>query len=416
MLDLAHRPGLARAIDRALAWRRRWLNQTTLDIAMATVLGIQALFATLVPRLWGFGRPVGFAPIDLVGVALALLETVPLASRRTAPMAVLATTGLATVAASALGFDSAIGGLAVLIALYSVAAHTDRRSSLIALGITAVALGIAVVFSASRGAGSDVYFGNLLLYGSAWLVGDNRRVQRAYTRELEARAARLEHDREIEATRAVTEERGRIARELHDVVTHSVTVMTVQASAARRVVRTSPDDADTALAAIESTGRDALAEMRRLLGVLRTDDADADLRPQPGLDRIDELVTQLNAAGLPVDLQIYGDRRPLPSGVDLAAYRIVQEALTNSLKHAGLARATVRLRYDADALDVRVADDGRGAAAALLGSDRVGAESGHGLIGMRERVNLYGGEFEAAPRPEGGYAVHARIPLDGLPT
>lgn len=150
--------------------------------------------------------------------------------------------------------------------------------------------------------------------------------------------------------------------------------------------------------------------MRRLLGVLRTDEGGPDLRPQPSLDRIGELVTQLGAAGLPVDLQIDGDPRPLPQGVDLAAFRIVQEALTNSLKHAGLARATVRLSYGPDALHVRVADDGRGAAAALV-SGRAGA-GGHGLIGMRERVSLYGGELDAGPRTEGGYAVHARIPLD----
>jgi signal transduction histidine kinase len=428
-LDRTRSGSSVHVLDRALELQRRWLNQTTLDLAMATVLGAIAVFAHLIPRLWGLARPdgaphtptiipaAGLAPIDLLGLGLALLQTVPIASRRTAPIPVLAITGGATVASSALGFDSALGGFAVLIALYSVAAHTDRRTSAMALGVTAVALGVAVLASVDRIVGLNVYIGNLLLYGSAWLVGDNRRVRRAYTRELEARAERLERDREAEAARAVQEERGRIARELHDVVTHSVTVMTVQASAARRVLRASPDDADTALAAVESTGRDALAEMRRLLGVLRTDAPGSDLDPQPGLDRIDDLVTLSRAAGLPIDLEIDGDQRPLPSGVDLAAYRIVQEALTNSLKHAGRARATVHLGYEPGALDIRVTDDGRGAAATLASGSGDGDHRGarHGLIGMRERIALYGGELEAGPRAEGGYLVHARIPFDREP-
>lgn len=391
---------------------------------MAVFLGVSGIFALVVPRLWAVRPDVtpGFEPLDLLGLALALLQTVPIASRRSRPLSVLVIIGGATVASGGFGFDSAIGGAAALVALYSVAVHTDRRTSLTALAVTAVSLAATIILSTSFDLGLDTFVGNLLLYGSIWLIGDNRRVTRAYTRELEARAERLERDREAEAARAVADERGRIARELHDVVTHSVTVMTVQASAARRVLRTSPGDAEAALASIESTGRDALAEMRRLLGVLRTDEGGPDLRPQPGLDRMGELVAQMQATGLPVEVSVEGEARPLPSGVDLAAFRIVQEALTNSLKHAGKARATVRIRYGPDTLDLRVADDGRGAAAALIqgsggsggssGSGASGRGAGHGLIGMRERVSLYGGAFEAGPRPEGGYAVHAQIPLD----
>jgi len=422
MLDRGAGDLLDRALDRVVGWvgslQRRWLNQSTLDSAMAFALGTAAVLGHLFPRLWPIRPdiPTGLSPIDAIGVALALLQTVPIVSRRRAPMAVLAITGIATVARSALGFDSSIGAAAVLVAVYSVAAHTDRRSSVIALGVTLVALGVAIFLSRDQTVGIEAYLANLLLYATAWLVGDNRRVRRAYTRELEARAERLERDRVAEAARAVADERGRIARELHDIVTHSVTVMTVQAAAARRVVGASPRDAEQALASIETTGRDALAEMRRLLGVLRTDDsADDDLAPQPGLDRIGELVAQLEASGLPVHFEVEGDRRSLPSGVDLAAYRIVQEALTNSLKHAGKARAEVRLRFAPDALHVHVADDGRGAAAPLT-QDPATRDSGHGLIGMRERVALYGGELTAGPRPDGGYAVDARIPLDGTLT
>jgi signal transduction histidine kinase len=206
----------------------------------------------------------------------------------------------------------------------------------------------------------------------------------------------------------VREERSRIARELHDVVAHEMTVMTVQAAAARRVLGKRPTEAAEALVAIESAGHQALTEMRRLLGVLRTADAAGDLAPQPGIERLGILVEQMRDAGLAVDLTITGLARGVPAGIDVNAFRIVQEALTNTLKHGGpQARATVRLAFGSDQLSIEVEDDGRGAAEAL--SDTNG--TGQGLVGMRERVALLHGELTAGPRAGGGYRVRARLPI-----
>ncbi|MBD0328689.1 MAG: sensor histidine kinase [Thermoleophilia bacterium] len=220
--------------------------------------------------------------------------------------------------------------------------------------------------------------------------------------ELELRAERLQRRHES----AVAEERARIARELHDVIAHSVSVMTVQAGAARVLLDETPERAREPLLAVEETGRQALAEMRRLLGILRGDEEPAALVPQPGVAELGSLVEHVRRAGLPVQLVVAGEAQPLPPGVDLAAYRVVQEALTNALKHAGPARAEVALRYLPGALEVVVTNDGRVAA---------NGRAGHGLVGMRERVALYGGELEAGPRGENGYAVRATLPLDGAP-
>jgi signal transduction histidine kinase len=207
----------------------------------------------------------------------------------------------------------------------------------------------------------------------------------------------------------VADERARIARELHDVVAHNVSVMVVQAGAARRTIERDPDRAREALTSVEATGRQALDEMRRLLGVLRTEDEATELRaPQPSVSHLDELVAHVREAGLPVDLVVEGEPRPLMSGVDMSAFRIVQEALTNSLKHAGPAHARVRLRYGEHDLCLEVVDDGRGLAADAPASNG----GGHGLVGMRERVALFGGELQAGPRTGGGYVVSARIPLE----
>jgi len=203
---------------------------------------------------------------------------------------------------------------------------------------------------------------------------------------------------------AVAEERRRIARDLHDVVAHSVSVMTVQAGAARLLLDEEPKRAREPLLAVEETGRQALGEMRRLLGILRRAEGKAALAPQPGLARLDDLVAQARAGGLPVELTVEGERAALPPGVDLAAYRIVQEALTNARKHGGPARAHVALRYGREALELEVTNDG--------GASANDGSGGHGLVGMRERVALYGGELEAGPRASGGYAVRARLPVE----
>ena len=222
---------------------------------------------------------------------------------------------------------------------------------------------------------------------------------------LAARAELLEREHELRANEAVAEERARIARELHDLVAHNVSVMVVQAGAERHAL--GPEQASTreALTSIEQAGRQALVEARRLLGVLRRKDDGSELEPQPSVDHIDVLVEQIERAGLPITLDVEGERTALPAGVDLCAYRIVQEGLTNALKHAGPAHAEVVLRYAPRALDVEVRDDGRGL------PERNGDGSGHGLIGMRERVALYGGRLETGPRDGGGFEIHAHLPL-----
>jgi signal transduction histidine kinase len=248
------------------------------------------------------------------------------------------------------------------------------------------------------------------IFAGVWMWGRYVRMRRAYAAELEARAERAERDREAEARRAVAAERARIARELHDVVAHHVSVTVVQAGAARQLLDTDPGRARSALVAIEEAGRRALTAMPSLLRALRADEADETRAPQPTLSDLDGLVGSVTAAGLPVRLRIEGRRRPLPAGVDLSAYRIVQEALTNTLKHAGPAHAEVAVCYGREALELRVVDDGDGALRPAA------AGSGHGLVGMRERVALFGGQLHAGPRPEGGYQVVARLPLDAAPS
>jgi signal transduction histidine kinase len=250
--------------------------------------------------------------------------------------------------------------------------------------------------------GSIVFAGPALI---AWAIGDSMRNRRAYYAALEDRAARLERERDAQAQIAAAAERARIARELHDVIAHNVSVMVVQADGASYALDRSPERARQALAAISSTGRQALDEMRHMLGVLRSADERSGVAPIPGVGQLDELLDQTRASGLAVSFTVQGVPGPLPSGVALAAYRTVQESLTNVRKHGGpAAQAQVILRYCDDALMLTITDDGRGAAAVTDGA-------GHGLIGMRERVAVYGGSLEAGPRPGGGYQVTARLPL-----
>ncbi len=225
----------------------------------------------------------------------------------------------------------------------------------------------------------------------------------ARTRRLQAAEARAQR-LELEQREAVVVERARIARELHDVIAHSVSVMTVQAGAAEEMLKRDPARALEPVRAVQETGRQALVEMKRLVGMLREDDDEIGLAPQPGLADLDRLVKQVREAGLPVEVRIEGEPRTLPLGVDLSAYRVVQEALTNALKHAGSATATVTVRYGERDVTIEVADDG-------AGSDK--KDGGHGLVGMRERIGVFGGTFAAGPRDTGGFAVSARLPLGG---
>ena len=344
---------------------------------------------------------------DVWLIVLVLLANVPVAWRRRWPEVVLVLTGISAVLIETFHYREGVGGLGVLVALYSIAAHReDRRRNVIALFATVVA--IAIVFSVQpHGVATAQLISNYVLFGSAWILGDNLRTRRAYVHALEERAALAEANRDAIAVRAVSDERARIARELHDVVAHGVSVMVVQAGAARRVIDREPAKASEAMSAIEATGRQALNELRRLLGMLRSVTNEPTGRaPQPGIDHLDELIAHTREAGLPVTLEIEGTPRHLAPGVDLSAYRIVQEALTNALKHAGPASATVRLSYGADQLEVLVTDDGRG-----RDPDRAVAD-GHGLLGMHERVALFDGELQLGNRTGGGFGVRATLPLE----
>jgi len=355
---------------------------------------------------------VTYRDANALAVILGVLSAVPVAWRRVKPLPALVVVGIAAVAYEAIGFPESATSVGVMICLYSVAAHCDRRRSII--GAVYTAFGTLAVFLTARwGVNAGNIVSNVVIFATAWILGDNLRNRRAYLAGLEDRAARLEREQAEQARRAVADERTRIARELHDVVAHNVSVMVVQAGAARRTIERDPDKARVALTSVEETGRQALDEMRRLLGVLRTeDDATEQRAPQPSVNDLDSLVAHVRDAGLPVELVVEGEPRPLMSGVDMSAYRIVQEALTNSLKHAGPARAHVMLRYGDHDLCLEVVDDGRGLAADAPASNG----GGHGLVGMRERVALFGGELKAGPRKGGGYAVSARIPLEPVRT
>jgi signal transduction histidine kinase len=347
---------------------------------------------------------------DWLAYLLTLVTTLPLSWRRRFPQTVLIVVGTTTIVFFALQYSGeAIG---VLLATYTVAAHCPRRKAFVSLVFAYAGLLLSLFFI-PEDVGPVVILVNLVVFSTAWILGSNLQARRLEHAELADRAVRLENDREQRARRAVSDERSRIARELHDVVAHNVSVMVVQAAGARRTLDRDPARAKEVLAGIEETGRQALTEMRRLLGVLRTDDDATNSRaPQPGVSRLDDLVDNVRAAGLPVQLTVEGIPKALSAGVDLSAYRIVQEALTNSLKHAGPAVADVVLRYDVNTLEVTVRDTGRGSAAALEATPDGGNGAPHGLVGMRERVALFGGELHAGPRPGGGFEVVARLPVE----
>jgi signal transduction histidine kinase len=339
---------------------------------------------------------------------LALLATLPLLARRRYPLAapLAALVGLLALSFlhSGAAWEQLQLFLGALVAFWVIGSENTRRRAVIGL---AVGLGVAVATVAtdkgSRGV-SDFVFG-IAITTAAWLGGLVLGSHARAVSEAERRAERLAVEHEQQAREAVAEERARIARELHDVVAHTVSVMVVQAGAAEQVLDGENEAARAALASIRESGKGALLELRRLLLFIR-EDAEQELEPQPSLDRLDELVGRVEAAGVQVDVSQVGVRRPLPPGLDQAAYRIVQEALTNTIKHAGRpAHASVSIGWQPDTLLISVSDDG-------AGGDAVdGAAGGHGLIGMRERAGLYGGELEAGPVRDGGFAVRARLPL-----
>jgi signal transduction histidine kinase len=363
-----------------------------------------------------FDPPPGGSPARAVMGALLLASvSVPLLWRRRRPLTVL---GIVTAVALAWflipfvaepplhHFNASF--FAFVVSLYSAGLYAANKkasvtTALVALG--SVLTAVAFLDEEFRG-NPRAFFFNASIVIVFFYVGYIGRVRRDYHEE---RAARMEREREDEAHRAVTGERARIARELHDVVAHSVGLMTVQAGAANLVFGKNPDAALSSLSSIERTGRQALGELRRLLGVLRTEgDEGGEMSPQPGLDRLDELVAEVQEAGVEVSVTVEGDLHDLPTALALSAYRILQEGLTNVLKHAGRrARADVFVRRTRQELMLEIADDGRGIAA---GASRM--PGGHGLIGMRERVALFGGRMSTGPRRGGGFYVRTEIPLE----
>ncbi|WP_372349954.1 sensor histidine kinase [Streptomyces sp. KL116D] len=372
------------------------------------------LFGMSVVGVTGTGPPRGNAAAAL-GCAALLSVVVTLRRRMPERMLVLAVvTGLAQLVLDA---ETNPSNFAMLVIVYTCAADGARWSSRLALGAGLCAAPLAQLrwpeeHGSPLGQLAVAVF-TMVPFALAWVLGDSLRTRRAYLAQLEERANRLEREREAQSKVAVAAERARIARELHDVVAHNVSVMVVQADGAAYVLDQAPDQAKKALETISGTGRQALAEMRRLLGVLRTGEHEegGEYVPQPDVDQIEDLVEQVRTAGLPVDFKVEGTPRPLPSGVELTAYRIVQEALTNTRKHGGPnAGASVRLVYFDDGLGLLVEDDGKGAPHELY--EDGGADGrGHGLIGMRERVGMVGGTLDAGPRPGGGFRISALLPL-----
>ena len=375
--------------------------------------GVIAVLLTL-GFLVGSTQPAYGIPL-WVAYLLVLASTLPAAVRRLWPLPVLGAVLAGSVAAMAIGTGKD-PSVVVAFVLYLVALWYPRRTS------AAVLAGVLVLTAAGTAAGGAAlhhnqvsivaarFLASAVVLTASWVIGLAVRQQRAYTAGLREQAERRVQAQLAEGRRAATEERLRIARELHDVVAHSLSLIAVQAGVGNYVASARPAEAARALASIEATSRDALREMRRLLGVLRDESADADLAPAHGLADVGQLITGTADAGVRVQLEVRGTQRPVPPGADLAAYRIIQEALTNVVKHARTTASRVLVTYEDDAMRLEITDDGDGAPA-----DAVAASAGHGIAGMRERASLFGGEFQAGPLPGRGFRVAARLPLDSAP-
>lgn len=375
----------------------RWRTLATPDdaaldrVAAAAILGLglfEAFFATTVVRPWG-------QALFTLGWALPLLW------RRRWPVPVLA---LVVPFGPALGLVNSEGGvtsyvLAVILAAFTVGRHRDPPATWWG---PVLSIGFFYVGYVIIGGGLTDYVFTALLYGSAWGVGYALRQRATRIDDLHQEAEELRQLQAEREQRAIADERARIARELHDIVSHSISVITIQAQAVRRRLRPDQPCEVSDLHDIEDTARQAMAEMRRLLGVLRADSC-ATLAPQPGLDQLPRLVADTRAAGVPVEVRTEGDRVPLPPGLDLTAYRVIQEALTNCRKHAVGASAAVLIRYDRDCVELQIDNAGTSVPDSL-------SEGGHGLIGMRERVALYDGILEVGPSADGGFSVRAKLP------
>lgn len=377
---------------------RRWVSDVLLTLL--------ALVTTL-PAL-----PRDSTRMHAAEVVVLAISVAPLLVRRIWPLQVFGWI-LVTAIAAGLWSKSAVDGVALLIALYTVASRRPRKEALVCAGLAEVVAVIALLLYAKSRWWFDAIFVSGMV-AAALGLGLYFAARRAYLAELHDRAERLERERDQQAALAAAAERARIAREMHDVVAHHLTVMTTLAEAAVAASASSPEKATDVMRSVAVTGRRALADTRRLLGVLRERDSTGDgagnaeaLQPVPDLSQLDALIEQVRSAGLDTALELHGQAPDLPAGVQLAVYRLVQEALTNTLKHGGAgARASVRLSFEPGELRVDVNDDGAGSAAPAA------AGVGGGLPGMRERVHAYGGDVQAGPRQPAGWAVSARLPLD----
>jgi signal transduction histidine kinase len=393
-VEVVHAESAAARIAR---WFRE-VNPWVLDAIIGTIFTIVGLLAL---RSYGSDPKHVLNKPDALGVLLALGCSLPFYVRRRFPLTVLVSTTAFVVALACTGYPSNAQVQFLTVAAYTVGSHCENRRRVLGMAwlvlgmVTAAAIGIPDTSTANIATTGAIYF-------AAFFFGVAIRNRRLYMQQLEARAAMLERERDEEAKRAVADERLRIAQELHDVVAHSMGVIAVQAGVGAHVIDNDPAEAKKSLEAIATTSRSTLTEIRRLLGVLRADEA-GEYQPAPGLADLDRLVADVDSAGLPVDVRIEGTRHDVPPGVDLTAYRIVQEALTNVLKHAGPAHAKVIVGYEPSALRLEIADDGRGV-------NGRATEGGHGLVGMRERVGVYGGTLEAGPVVGGGFRVRARLP------
>jgi signal transduction histidine kinase len=389
-----YRPDVSRGI-------RRVAGSAWADAALAA-----GLFALAQVELWDGvtyqGGPVFPGSRWLTALIVIPLMTLPLALRRRAPLISFATV-MTTIAWSSLAFGGAEATsffLVALVCVYSAAANGVRAPLVLVIAAAVISVH-ELRDSHVHGIGDLVWAFGFVVLGAMFGIAVRGRHHRIHS--LERETERLEAAREQEARAAVAAERARVARELHDVVAHAVSVVVVQSQAGQRLVGVDDAGARQSLEAIEETARAALNEMRRLLGMLRGTE-DVSLAPQPGLAAIDSLVAHVRDAGLPVSVDVVGEPVRLPPGAELSAYRVVQEGLTNALKHARATRVSVRIRYRGSDVEIEIEDDGIGGEAS--------GDGGHGLLGMRERVALYGGDLEGGRRPEGGWFLRARLPLE----
>jgi signal transduction histidine kinase len=396
----SHSIGIVNRFDR-LEW-----HQIIFDVLLAMITLVLGLISQVEFEGSGLGD-VFLREADWFHSVLVVSMAAPLALRRIYPATTFAVVLGAWVIDRALDYPESLATVGVLVVFYTIGTELSRRRSFFIGGLSAVfvlvwtTLGAVILESVTAVSIATTTIATV----TPLLIGREMRARRERAEELRRRVADADREREESARRAVEEERARIARELHDVVAHQMTVMTIQAEGARRIADGTDPRVRDALDTIKATGHSALAEMRRVVGLLRETDDSPELSPLPRLDDLESLVEKVRSAGVRCDLSVQGEPKPLPDGVELSAYRIVQESLTNAVRHGGPeVSANVRITYGDDSLDVVVLDDGRGAAGAPSNG------GGHGLVGMRERVAILGGSFEAGAKPGGGYRVRARIP------